>query len=169
MPIEIERKFLIRLPDFAVLSAMEGYRVRRITQTYLRPIKGSDTERRVRKIEEDGHVIYVFTKKEKITKMTRREDEREIDAAEYLDALREAYSSLTKTRFSFPYEKHVIEIDVYPSEIGGPELEGYAVLEVELASEGEDFSLPPFIEVVEELTGTRKFSNKALAKRVEKA
>ncbi len=166
MPIEIERKFLIKPPDPADLSSTEGLRVRRITQTYLRPLSKDNAERRVRKIEEDGRVSYVFTRKEKITKMSRREDEREIGEDEYRAALREAYSSLTKTRYSFPYEHHVVEIDVYPPEIGGEGLDGRAVLEVELRSEGEDFTLPPFIEIIEELTGTRKFSNKTLAKRV---
>ncbi len=166
MPIEIERKFLIKLPDPAELAGMPGLRTRRITQTYLHPLNGGKTERRVRRIEENGRISYVFTAKEKITKMSRREDEREIDGEEYRAALEEAYSALTKTRFSFPYGNHVVEIDVYPPEIGGPEMDGCAVLEVELSSEGEEFSLPPFIEIIEELTGTRRFSNKALAKHI---
>ena len=92
------------------------------------------------------------------------EDEREISEAEYNELMKECITELSKTRFSFPYGGHVIEIDVYPHEIGGDALEGYAVLEVELSSEDEEFALPYFITVIEELTGKKKFSNKAMAK-----
>ena len=116
MAIEIERKFLIRLP---VLDNVPDCRVRKITQTYLKEIPGKSVERRVRRIEEDGQVSYVFTKKEKLTKMSRIENEWEISEEEYREYLTEAYSMLDKTRYSFPYENHVMEIDVYPYEIGG--------------------------------------------------
>ena len=163
MAIEIERKFLIRLP---VLDNVPDCRVRKITQTYLKEIPGKSVERRVRRIEEDGQVSYVFTKKEKLTKMSRIENEWEISEAEYREYLTEAYSTLDKTRYSFPYENHVMEIDVYPYEIGGEGLRDRAVLEVELEDEKEAFAVPDFIEIERELTGTKEFSNKTLAKRI---
>ena len=55
---------------------------------------------------------------------------------------------------------------MYPYEIGGEGLIGKAVLEVELRSEREDFALPEFIVIERELTGTKEFSNKTLAKRI---
>ena len=163
MAIEIERKFLIRLP---VLDNVPDCRVRKITQTYLKEIPGKSVERRVRRIEEDGQVSYVFTKKEKLTKMSRIENEWEISEEEYREYLTEAYSTLNKTRYSFPYENHVMEIDVYPYEIGGEGLRDRAVLEVELEDEKEEFAVPDFIEIERELTGTKEFSNKTLAKRI---
>ena len=166
MPLEIERKFLIALPDLAAVSGMPGCRVREIRQTYLEKIPGRKTERRLRRIVENGTVSYIFTKKEKITKLTRREDEREISEEEYRDFYAEAEKELTKTRYSFPYGDHVVEIDVYPYEIGGKGLIGKAVLEVELRSEREEFALPDFIVIERELTGTKEFSNKTLAKRI---
>ena len=166
MAIEIERKFLILRPEPDKIASLPGARVRRITQTYLKKIPGKSVERRVRRIEEDGQVSYVFTKKEKLTKMSRIENEWEITEAEYREALTEAYSALDKTRYSFPWENHVMEIDVYPYEIGGDALEGYAVLEVELADEEEPFAVPDFLSIERELTGTKEFSNKNLAKRL---
>ena len=138
----------------------------KITQTYLKEIPGKSVERRVRRIEEDGQVSYVFTKKEKLTKMSRIENEWEISEEEYREYLTEAYSTLNKTRYSFPYENHVMEIDVYPYEIGGEGLRDRAVLEVELEDEKEEFAVPDFIEIERELTGTKEFSNKTLAKRI---
>ena len=166
MPLEIERKFLIALPDTDFLGKLPGCRVKRIRQTYLEKIPGTKTERRIRRIEEDGAVSFVFTKKDKITKITRREEEREITEEEYRALYGEAKKELTKTRYAFPFGGHVVEIDVYPYEIGGDGLVGKAVLEVELESEREEFSLPDFIRIERELTGTKEFSNKTMAKKI---
>lgn len=164
MAVETERKFLIVRPDCALLEAQDGIRVTDMIQTYL--TYDGETERRIRKITENGTVTYVHTRKTPIpgVKISRMEDEREITEEEYDRLMKECITELSKTRFSFPYGGHVIEIDVYPHEIGGDALDGYAVLEVELASEDEAFTLPDFITVTEELTGTKKFSNKAMAK-----
>ena len=80
--------------------------------------------------------------------------------------MKERFSYLTKTRYAFPYSAHTIEIDVYPYEIGGDALVGRAVMEVELKDENEMIDFPSGITVIRELTGTREFSNKTLAKRV---
>jgi len=165
MHIEIERKFLIRLPKRDDLTRA-GAVSRFIRQTYLRDGENGE-ERRIREVTESGKTTYIYTEKTKITRVSRTEDEREITRDEYLSLRREAKTELTKTRYAFPYEGHTVEIDVYPPEIGGEKMDGYAVLEVELGDEKEAFSLPDFIETVKELTGGREFSNKALARPVE--
>ena len=168
MAVETERKFLIRLPNLAFVASLPGCRVRHIRQTYLaNPGGKKHPERRLRRIEEDGRVTFVFTRKEKISKLSRLEDEREITEEEYRDFYAEAAAELTKTRYSFPFEGHVMEIDVYPPEIGGPGLDGRCVLEVELADEGEEFAVPDFLVIERELTGTKQFSNKTLAQPVK--
>lgn len=168
MAIETERKFLIELPNLDFLSKVNGCRVREIVQTYLKDEKGTGAERRVRKINEDGKITYVFTRKEHITKMSRIEDEREVTLDEYDKLYADAKSELSKTRYAFPHEGHTVEIDVYPYEIGGDALLGKAVLEVELQSEDEEIILPDFVTVIRELTGTGEFSNKKLAKKIRK-
>lgn len=168
MAIETERKFLIELPELDFLSQLDGCRVREIVQTYLKDEKGTGAERRVRKINEGGTVTYVFTRKEHITKMSRIEDEREISLEEYTELYKDAKSELSKTRYAFPYYGHTVEIDVYPYEIGGDELNGKAVLEVELEAEDAAIVLPDFVKVIRELTGTGEFSNKKLAKKIKK-
>ncbi|MBE6616454.1 MAG: hypothetical protein E7587_10555 [Ruminococcaceae bacterium] len=167
MGIETERKFLIELPDLGFVSSMEGCRVREIVQTYLKDERGTGAERRVRKITEGENITYVFTRKEHVTKMSRIEDEREISPDEYTRLYTEAKSELKKTRYAFPFGERIVEIDVYPYEIGGDAMNGKAVLEVELESEDEAIDLPEFVKVIRELTGTGEFSNKKLAKKIK--
>lgn len=168
MATEIERKFLIRLPDF---DAVPDCRVQAMTQTYLTNLpEDPGLERRVRKITENGQVRYIRTEKRTISNVgaaVREENEWEISAEEYASLLNEAYSTLDKVRRSFPYAGHTVEIDEYPYEIGGDALRGLAVLEIEMSSPDEKITIPPFIEVIRELTGTREFSNKSMAKRVK--
>lgn len=166
--LEIERKFLIALPSDSLLSSHSECTKRHITQTYLKKYD-NETERRVRKtVLSDNRVVYHYTEKRTVSATknatARFEDEREITAEEYSRLLTEGVSSLTKTRYAFPYAEHIIEIDVYPHEIGGDALKGYAVMEIEMKDENEKIEIPPDITVIRELTGTREFSNKALAK-----
>lgn len=164
MAIETERKFLIRLPDEKILTSQNGIRIRKMVQTYLE-YKGK-TERRIRKIEENKTISYIYTEKRPIfgSNISRQEDEYEISATEYDKLMHECISELEKVRYSFPFCEHIIEIDVYPYEIGGEALSGKAVLEVELSDADEKFILPEWIDVIKELTGTREFSNKSMAK-----
>ena len=166
MSVEIERKFLIRLPDLEKIAAIPGCRVRRIVQTYLAALPGKKVQRRVRLIRENGRTDYVFTRKENLSGISRIENEWEISKEEYDRYLEEAYSRLEKTRYAFPWEGHVMEIDVYPYEIGGDRLIGRAILEVELGEEEEAFRIPDFIEGERELTGTKEFTNTGMAKRL---
>ncbi len=166
MPIETERKFLIEWKGEDLLTGQPGCRVLAIRQTYLPRESVTGAERRIRQITENGHSVYIFTRKETITAMSRREEEHEITREEYDRYAAEAISELTKTRYAFPYEGHVIEVDVYPYEIGGDALAGCAVMEAELQREDEELLLPPFLPVIRELTGTGEFSNKKLAKKL---
>ncbi|MBQ4354772.1 MAG: hypothetical protein IJC71_07740 [Clostridia bacterium] len=164
MNIETERKFLIERPTENLLRAQPGIRILDMVQTYLMP--DGNTERRVRRITENGADSCIYTEKRPVdgSKISRYEDERTVSEEEYRRLTADCISELTKTRFSFPYGGHTVEIDIYPYDIGGDALEGKAVLEVELSSPDEAFDLPRFITVLRELTGTREFSNKALAK-----
>ena len=64
---------------------------------------------------------------------------------------------LYKVRWSFPYGGHTIEIDCYPF------WENEAILEVELSSPEETFTLPPEIEVLAEVTDDPTLKTRALA------
>lgn len=159
-PLEIERKFLIAYPDVAQLSALDGCRVREITQTYLLCDSGT---LRVRKTVCGGKTTYHVTQKRRISALARVEDEKEISGETYTELLRCADGTRTpivKTRYAFPAGKHTAEVDIFPF------WRDRAILEIELQSEDEPYEIPPFLSVIKEVTGDRRYTNASLAKRI---
>lgn len=166
--VETERKYLIKHPDTAYLRTLDGCRVMDMVQTYLDRLPDEpQTERRVRTITENGVTVYVYTKKSPRARLSRFEDEREVTREEYDLLRKDAYSELLKTRYAFPFAGHVMEIDVYPPEIGGEVFEGYAILEVEMDDPDETVEFPEFLEIVREVTDDRRYHNKTLAKKLK--
>lgn len=170
MGLEIERKFLITLPDAEFLTHKSGVSVKKIIQTYLTPGK-TGCERRIREIAGGGETEYVYTEKVFIAPGVRREDEKKITRDEYDRLRHEAYSELEKVRYTFPYMGHTFEIDVYPEEYGvgkkDPPVCGfYAVMEVELGRMDEKIVFPEDITISRELTGTGQYTNQKLARRI---
>lgn len=162
MNIETERKYLIKLPDFFILDSVYGTRKAEMLQTYLKKADNG-AERRIRKITENGKTSFIYTEKTKIDANSRLEDEKTITKDEYTSLYTERESELSKVRYSFPYANHIMEIDVYPADVGGELLRGRAILEVELSVFNEKIDFPPEITVIKEVTGMREYSNHALA------
>ena len=156
--MEIERKYMISMPDRAFLEAL-GYT--EIVQTYLLGEVGS-TER-VRKRGRDGEYVYTHTIKYKINNMSRREDEREISESEYKELLKRADSerrTIEKRRYCYEYSGALWEIDVFPF------WHDKAFMEIELASETQAIDFPPGISIIRELTDDKRYTNAALAKQI---
>ena len=155
--LEIEYKFLIKMPDENMLSALEGVRILKLSQTY------TTLGARARRIEENGNVTYIKTVKKHITDLVRLETENEITKAEF-DSLLEHREGNTveKTRYIYPYKDKKIEIDVFPF------WKNQAFLEVELENENEEFELPEFIEVIRDITEDKAYRNYALSKKIPK-
>ena len=166
--VETERKYLIKYPDTAYLRTMDGCRVLDMVQTSLdRLPEEPETERRVRTITENGVTAYVYTKKSPRARLSRFEDEREVTREEYDLLRKDAYSELIKTRYTFPFAGHVMEIDVYPPDIGGETFDGYAILEVEMDDPDETVEFPDFLEILREVTDDKRYHNKTLAKKLK--
>ena len=153
--LEIEHKFLIKMPDENMLRNLEKVRVLKISQTYTS--EGS----RARKIEEQGKVTYIKTVKKHITDLVRLESEEEVSLGEYnrLLSLKEG-NTIEKTRYVYPYHGKNIEIDIFPF------WKSQAFLEVELRDEKDTFELPPFINVIREITNEKAYRNYALSKKI---
>ena len=161
IPIETELKFLIRIPSYADMANQECFRVRQITQTYLK--SEGKKNARVRSVVEDGKTTYVKTIKERISTLSCYEDEHTISHEEYEELLLNAdkeKKTIHKTRYSFEYCEHILEIDVYDF------WEDRATLEIELSSEDEEFSIPSFINVIKEISADGRYKNTNLAKNV---
>lgn len=156
--IEIERKYLIAMPDMSVLSLQDGLRRLEIIQTYLNAEEGRNA--RVRKISENGKVCFIKTVKERISVLSAYEDEFEISEDAYTEELNNADTTkndIVKTRYRFPFGNHLIEIDIYPF------WSDRAILEVELTSEDEQFDIPAFIRVIKEVSDDKRYKNTNLA------
>lgn len=154
--LEIERKFLVEKPD---LRKLDLKRTLSIIQTYLsNGEKGS--QRRVRRIAENGRVSYTFTEKVYITPVTRQENEFEITEKEYNELLCQRRTDcvpIVKVRYCFLYMDQLFELDTYPFS------DKLAVLELELKDPEQKIIFPGDVNVLREITGDRHYSNAALA------
>lgn len=160
-PIETERKFLIYMPCLETLCSQPEIRIQEINQTYL--LTDGKKNARIRKINERGKISYIKTVKERISDLSCYEEEKEINEEQYLELLKYAdkeKQSINKTRYSFKYGRHVIEIDIYSF------WDDRATLEIELSSEDEEFSIPEFIKVAKEVSTDKRYKNTNLAKSV---
>ncbi|MBQ0038484.1 MAG: hypothetical protein KBS74_07435 [Clostridiales bacterium] len=155
-PLEIERKYLIRRPDPAVLAGTQTYTME---QTYLTAPEGITA--RVRRRFHDGQEEFFYTEKEHRTAVTCVEREKRVDRETYeclLTRRRSDSRTICKTRCCLMHEGLVFEIDIYPF------WEQIAVMEVELSCEEQVFTLPPQITVIREVSGDKRLKNAALAR-----
>ena len=156
-PLEIERKFLIEMPDRTLLDRCP---VRwEIWQTYLlsRPGVSARVRRRWgngssfphRKAAPDGPHLRGAGAGDRA---------REYEA---LLAQRDpARVTIHKVRYCLPEGGLVFEIDVYPF------WRRLAVMEVELQREEQSFTVPRGLRVLREVSGDRRLKNAALAGHV---
>ena len=159
--LEIERKYLIAMPDEAVLSAEAGATCDEIVQTYL--LADDGVTARVRARRGVNGTVYTATEKRRLSDLTAIEDERVIDGEEYraLLARRDpALMPIEKRRYAIPFDGYTLEIDIYPF------WKKQAVLEVELPSEEARLALPPYIEILREVSRDRRYKNVSLARSI---
>lgn len=158
-PFEIERKFLIEMPNIDMLENLPNCRRVNITQTYLKSEKGKEI--RVRKRGKDGSYIYTITEKEPITPTKRYEHERRITDIEYFTYLKDAdpkVNKIEKKRYCLVYNNRYFEIDIYDF------AKNHAIMEIELSSENDEFEIPNYINVIKEVTNNKSFSNYSFAR-----
>lgn len=157
--IETERRFFIEYPNAEELLSHDGAFSADITQIYLTTDDPCMTAR-VRRMVRGDSTHFFKTVKTRISSCAAIEDEREISEADFNSALANADPSrraIEKTRITVPYRKHNCEIDIYPF------WHDRAVMEIELSSEKEQISLPPFVSVIREITGESAYSNHSLS------
>lgn len=157
LPLEIEKKFLIKMPDLNWIKNNTNCQIAEILQTYL-GFKRKGYGDRIRKMTINGVTKYFYTSKKSLSDMTRIELEKEINEKEYLEHLKEenARKTLFKTRYMIYQDGLKYEIDIYPF------WQETAILEIELKSEDASYTIPDFIEVIGDVTGNRDYSNSSL-------
>ena len=153
---EIERKFLVELPD---VSKLDVKRRIGIVQTYLEK-GGNGSQRRVRSVCENGRTKYTYTEKVFITPVTREENEFEISSEEYsrlLEQERGDCPPVEKVRYCFEHRGQLFELDTYPFS------DKLAIMELELSSPEQEIYFPDNVKVLREVSEDSRYSNAALA------
>lgn len=156
--LEIERKYIIEMPDLSVLMAQSEFTATEIEQIYLASGKG--VTHRVRSRKGISGTVYTETKKIRVSRLSAVEDEREITLSEYQSLskmIKDGTRVIKKTRYTFLFDSQLFEIDVYP------EWECTAIMETELDDEGRSVNMPDFIKIKREVTGVRAYSNAAMS------
>ena len=155
-PIEIERKYLVeQVADIPNANTSD------IVQTYLLPEEGQ--ERRIRRRGEDGHYVYFLTTKIRLGPDRSYEHEQQISESRYNDLLSLANpdkQSIHKQRTCFVWQNQYFELDCFLQ----PRLP-HLLLEIEDAASPEAVHMPPFLRVIEDVTGNPNYSNSNIARR----
>ena len=156
--IEIERKYVIKMPALDILKCRDGYTESKILQIYIESEAG--VTHRIRKRSYENKSVYTQTKKSRIDSISSFEEENEISEERFCALSKEIKSGtlpVIKTRYTFTYNENTFEIDVYPN------WKRSAIMETELASRDASVKMPPFIEIIREVTGDFRYSNAAMA------
>lgn len=147
---EIERKFLV----FNLPNDYQEYPSKLIRQTYI-AIEDNGTEVRLRKVDND----FILTVKSMGT-LVRLEREIKLTEDQYNQLLPVTQDrQIDKTRYSIPYQNHVIELDVFKNN-----LKGLIIAEIEFTSinEANEFKKLSWMGI--EVTSNSNFKNRNLYK-----
>ncbi len=161
-PYEIERKFLIEMPDLEQLEQLPNCNKVEIIQTYLLS-SDDDIEIRVRQRGRDGSYIYIKTTKTTVSGGKRIETEQRLTKDEYLDLLMKADTSvrqIRKSRYCLTENNLYFEIDVYPF------WSKQAMIEVQLNNPDQVVTFPSYLKVIKEVTDNKRYKNHSMAREI---
>ena len=156
--LEIERKYLIRMPNAALLSSLP---CSEIEQIYILSPEGG--RERIRRRVFADMVVCTHTVKQRLNDLSRIELEEEIGEERFRELSERADPErrpIRKKRYLFDYDGQLFEIDVFPF------WEDRALMELELENEEQEIRLPPAIEIVREVTSDGRYTNSALAREL---
>ena len=155
-PIEEERKYIVE-----VTGEIPEYIESDITQTYL--VADPDCEVRLRRRGWNGKYVNVHLTKKKLSDAEELVTERQVNNNLYQSLLQQAdpyRTTINKVRRSFIWKGQFFELDTYHGAH-----EGLVILEAKGIPMGEDVKFPPFLRVVADITGNKKYYNYNLALR----
>lgn len=157
-PITEERKYIVRVTSNDIPNVIESD----IFQTYL--VADPDYEVRLRRRRwKGGKTVNVHTTKKRVGTNREIETERQVSNALYESLLAQAdpyRHPIHKQRRSFIWKGQYFELDTYHDQ-----LNGLIILETKGITDAEDVNFPPFIQVVEDITGNKSYYNYNLALR----
>lgn len=163
-PLEIEKKYLIKRPDFRLLKQEYGAVPIMIDQFFLNSKEGEQS--RIRDRKQDGYSVYYETQKQQRDIGVRREVEKRISYGLYSYKLfyerDSSRSMIRKQRHYFLWQNQYFELDLF---LEPRQRKGLTLMEIELDEVGQQVCLPPCIEVIADVTDNPAFTNFSLAKR----
>lgn len=169
--LESERKYLVKFPaSWGNLAELfdNVVDIKRISQTYLEAEDGEQAAR-VRKTVEglsgETETVYHYNQKKPVETGVHEELEREITPAkyeQYLEKSNKKKCAVEKTRFVFKWHDQMFELDLFKGH-----LKGLAILEIELDDIEDTVELPPFLQIIKEVTDDKRFTNFALADKTK--
>jgi len=169
---EIERKFLVRDADLAEVELklldihsvyLDVEAINDLDLEGVPKVAAPDLNRhesRIRHITHGDNHEYWLTSKVGERKMTREETEAKIDVDTF-NKLKDKFgqAEIFKKRFEFTYLRKKFELDVFPEQ-------RIMILEVELDSENQMFAVPPFVDIIREVTDDTDYYNFNLANKI---
>lgn len=153
MNYEIERKFLLK-SGFSLKDLTNNYIEQKIKQGYL----SSHSNLRVRIIKMGAREEAILTLK-RGKGLKREEYEENISLEMARELMKDSIILVEKTRYKYNYKNKIWDIDYFPDH-------DMWISEIELEHEDEEFEKMDFLE--SEITGTSKYTNKKLGKRLKK-
>lgn len=154
-PIEEERKYIVKLTG-EVPNAIDSD----IVQTYLSGEPGCEIRLRRRGFE-GGKYVYVHTTKKRVADNEQIETERQISANLYENMLQQAdpyRATIRKHRKSFIWKGQYFELDSFSEPV-----KDLMILETKGIAKRESVKFPPFIQVLEDITGNTHYYNYNIA------
>ncbi|MBR1411418.1 MAG: AAA family ATPase [Prevotella sp.] len=156
-PVQEERIFRVEITgEIPECSESE------ITQTYLVAEPGCEVRLRRREWS-GGKVVNVHRSKKRISDTEIIETERKVDNNLYEQMLQQAdpyRATIRKRRQSFIWKGQFFEIDTFSEP-----LSNLVMMETKGVGENETINFPPFIHVIEDVTGNSKYLNYNIALR----
>ena len=155
-PVEDERVYLIELTG-ELPECIES----EITQTYL--VADPGVEVRLRRRCWGGEVVNVHKTKKRVSPTEVLETERQVSNALYESLLQQAdpyRATIRKTRRSFIWKGQYFEIDFFHEPF-----DNLMILQTKGVAEQESVNFPPFIKVIQDITGNKQYYNYNIALR----
>jgi CYTH domain-containing protein len=158
--LEIERRWLVPLPLkwYARFKLHCASKVG-IHQTYLK--EPGEANSRVRVVAVNNRYSYTYTRKKQVKIGVCEEIEIALNSSQYAYRLGRTdplLHTIIKDRYVFSFQHQKCELDIFKGQ-----LEGLAILEIELQFVGQNVLIPPFLKVSREITGLDYYANMNLA------
>jgi len=154
------KKYLVEV-DEQILSKVKAeadYSTVHILQNYL--ISTSGMERRIRKRDRNGSILYYYSEASVISTNERIKTDRILSERQYYEYMQDVDKSLNdidKIRHSFIYDNHFFKLDIFDFDTTK------GLLSVQLPEDSE-VKLPDYFKVVKEVTNNNAYKNYYLAK-----